>query len=404
MKSNTVTLNTQERFGKSSDEDSAEQQFLKALPTGRESKKAKTRGLHHHDQETRCSTNHATTNLVGTSAALEKPYMRLTTSPKVEDVRPLSILRKALSHIKSQFIQTEDFDWANEQLKSVRQDITVQHLRNKFVLEVYELHARILLEHGDLNEFNQCQTMIRNLTSPHQAYMDELNDDRDKEDEDDDDDDTPASVSSFQSETNGLLFQSDEAADEFQAYGLLYNLVQHSWCDLVLALSKHATNTKSSSSSSSRRSTSNRTMQGDIDKNKKCQQGPLSDDGGIPEVVRGSSFRHAMNVVMAVIDNDYQTFFRLYESAPHMSAYLMDFLVRRVRDAAYERIIAAYRPTISVEYVREALVLQDLDEARRFLKKKGAVFVGKLTGPPFWVDCKTTFASFTNNENSNDDS
>lgn len=308
--------------------------------------------------------------------------MRLTSAPKEEDVRPLPVLRKSLAHIKSQFIQLEDFDWANEQLKSVRQDITVQHLRNSFVLEVYETHARILLEHGDLNEFNQCQTMIRSLTSPYQASMDEL--------EDDDLMTTPSSalenLSPNQSETNGLLHQSDETSDEFQAYGLLYDLVQHSWSDLVLALSLHSRN----------RSRSDRSIDSDVDTpKKKCQGPPLN--GGIPEVVRGSSFRHALTVVMAVIHNDYQTFFRLYESAPHMSAYLMDFLVRRVRDAAYERIIAAYRPTISVEYVREALVFQDLEEARRFLKKKGAVFVSELGGPPFWVDCKATFASFANN-------
>jgi hypothetical protein len=71
--------------------------------------------------------------------------MRLTTSPKAIDVRPLPVLRKALAHIKVHYINNEDFDFANEQLKSMRQDITVQHLRNNFVLNVYETHSRICM-------------------------------------------------------------------------------------------------------------------------------------------------------------------------------------------------------------------------------------------------------------------
>lgn len=55
---------------------------------------------------------------VGTSTALEKPYMRLTSAPKAEDVRPLSVLRAALAHVKAHFVENEDFDFANEQLKS----------------------------------------------------------------------------------------------------------------------------------------------------------------------------------------------------------------------------------------------------------------------------------------------
>lgn len=44
--------------------------------------------------------------------------MRLTSAPKAEDVRPLSVLRAALSHVKAHFVENEDFDFANEQLKS----------------------------------------------------------------------------------------------------------------------------------------------------------------------------------------------------------------------------------------------------------------------------------------------
>jgi hypothetical protein len=58
------------------------------------------------------------TKLVGTSTALEKSYMRLTAAPRAQDVRPLKVLRKALAHVKAHFIENEDFNFANEQLKS----------------------------------------------------------------------------------------------------------------------------------------------------------------------------------------------------------------------------------------------------------------------------------------------
>lgn len=317
------------------------------------------------------------TTFVGTSTGLEKSYLRLTDFPKAENVRPLSVLIKSLAHIKSRYIKEEDFEWANEQLKSVRQDLTVQHIRNKFSLDVYETHARLLLEHGDLNEFHQCRTMIQSLTSatskldPSTESSDQIGRDfqttRIEEDEED------------------CLQQSEDAADEFYAYGLLYNLVQSSWGEMTRLLSTNQKKESAKTPSDTSFVTS-------------------SDYGEIPASFRGSSVRHALKVVKAVMHEDYQAFFRLYDSAPHLSAYLMDFLVRRVRKNAFQRIIAAYRPSLSVEHFRRALAFEDLEETRRFLKESGAVFIHELGAPPFWVDCKATFLaaprSFTSAETS----
>ena len=328
-----------------------EPDFLsKPLSSGRKAPLQNNNNTHYSQHRPRAG------QLVGTNTNIEKPYFRLTTYVKPENVRSIEILVKSLAYIKSKYFQEEDFEWANEQLKSVRQDITVQRLRNRFVLDVYETHARILLEHGDLSEFNQCQTMIRYLTSsgvePEDAGLVDpaLNL-------------TPRIVSSSSSDndddatTAEALVQSEESADEFRAYHVIYSLVQDSWEDLTKALIR------------------------------------------VRDIVRGheddiscnktTCSRHSLEVVKSVTHNDYRAFFKLYQSAPHMSAYLMDFLVKRMREKAYERIIAAYRPTICVEYFRGTLCFHDIEETRLFLRQMNAVFV-KGEKPPLWVDCKAS--------------
>jgi hypothetical protein len=96
---------------------------------------------------------------------LEKEYLRLTAPPKSELVRPQGILEQHLQNLQLEWSEPQhrDYVWFCSQLKAIRQDMTVQRIFNGFAVEVYEAHARIALEQGDLNEYNQCQTQLKEL-------------------------------------------------------------------------------------------------------------------------------------------------------------------------------------------------------------------------------------------------
>ena len=101
--------------------------------------------------------------VVGTNQSLEKSYFRLTAPPKAETVRPLHILEKTLAMLTKKWKAEKNYNYICNQFKSLRQDLTVQHIKNAFTVKVYEIHARISLEKGDLGEYNQCQTQLKAL-------------------------------------------------------------------------------------------------------------------------------------------------------------------------------------------------------------------------------------------------
>lgn len=101
--------------------------------------------------------------VIGTCQKLEKSYLRLTAPPKPEVVRPESVLRQTLDLLKKKWKKERKYSYICDQFKSLRQDLTVQRIKNDFTVEVYEIHARIALEMADLGEYNQCQTQLMAL-------------------------------------------------------------------------------------------------------------------------------------------------------------------------------------------------------------------------------------------------
>ncbi|KAJ6432756.1 hypothetical protein OIU84_019904 [Salix udensis] len=96
----------------------------------------------------------------GTCQEIEKRYLRLTSAPDPSTVRPEEVLEKALLMVHN---SQKNYLYRCDQLKSIRQDLTVQRIQNQLTVKVYETHARLALEAGDLPEYNQCQSQLKTL-------------------------------------------------------------------------------------------------------------------------------------------------------------------------------------------------------------------------------------------------
>ena len=101
--------------------------------------------------------------IIGTNQEIFKDYLRLTSEPKPEMIRPYHILQQTLTALKKRWKEKATYNWICNQFKSLRQDLTVQRIKNEFTVQVYEIHARIALESEDMVEYNQCQASLKTL-------------------------------------------------------------------------------------------------------------------------------------------------------------------------------------------------------------------------------------------------
>ncbi|KAF8582726.1 hypothetical protein K439DRAFT_1391251 [Ramaria rubella] len=267
--------------------------------------------------------------IVGKSNNLFKDYLRLTTEPNPNDIRPLNVLTLTLKELKRIWREKNDYKFINNQFKSLRQDLTVQRIKNEFTVQVYEIHARMALEavrfnfaslgcpliavysKGDMVEYNQCQGMLRHLY----------------------DLGLPGSF------------------HEFLAYRIL---------SMVHGRNKSEMNL----------------LVGQLTKEQKA----------------APAVRHALEVSKALTRNNYHAFFHLFASAPNMGGYIMDHFVEEKRVQALMTMCKGYM-TIPLSFIEKQLSYDSLSAACQSLTThNAAVFKNPYDlDTDKILDCKAAF-------------
>lgn len=271
----------------------------------------------------------------GYCQVLEKSYLRLTSPPRAELVRPQEVLSRHLQNLKRKWRVYREklyspanmqgssgdelsYTWFCSQFKAIRQDLTVQRIFNALSVDVYETHAKIALQENDLNEYNQSQTQLKELyfMLTHQASVKE----------------------------NCLTVPGLENHNEFIAYRIIYYVFL----------------------------TGNQKYDGGSSDLLKIMISLTSVQRNDPAII------HALKVRVAVAEHDYHAFFRLQDVCPNLGAYLMDTLVPQIRAHGLRLMIQTYRPSIAVKFVLKEVGFSveegDSDGGKSWLQSCGCKF------------------------------
>ena len=100
--------------------------------------------------------------MIGTSTKLEKEYFRAHSEMinDSENVRPLHVLVNAYDFVMNKYKETKDYKYILNQLKSIRQDMLLQNIKNDFCVKVYETSTEISILNEDMENANITLSML----------------------------------------------------------------------------------------------------------------------------------------------------------------------------------------------------------------------------------------------------
>jgi SAC3 family protein LENG8/THP3 len=252
------------------------------------------------------------TSAQGQNKNLEKDYLRLTSHPDVADVRPPRVLEQALDLIKQKWREGEcSYKYACDQLKSIRQDLTVQHVRNALTVAVYETHARIAIEIGDWAELRQSLAVLGTL------YV-ELGNEHKKDSKGGEGDGNNSSEikKKKKRKLDEVASGNNEDKNEASTKGL-QNQSEFMAYNLMLAAA-----------------TGRSVLAHEL---KECASRGCLEEQSSPFI------NHAFKACTAASSTgDFVALLKLYDNAPRMAPYLLDLLVEKTRPKAYSTILAAF--------------------------------------------------------------
>ena len=112
------------------------------------------------------------------------------------------------------------------------------------------------------------------------------------------------------------------------------------------------------------------------------------------ELRKSKEVVHAVKVWKSVLSKEYVTFFKLYQNAPNMSAYLMDELADRMREHMISCIVQSYRLRYPLKDFMKIACLPTTDYALPLLRARK---VNVTASSPYDIDIDATRAASSSN-------